>query len=146
MAVARPLSAPLPSVLPHPPTTRSEAFPRFLVSEFIAFFAVLRQVEPGALVLFAQPEPYCLIHDEQDDQGTHNGQGPCDGYANRLVQYLPRIPFEHACCLTCPQDGVDGAAGEFSGQQCSDRSTGAMNTKGVERIVISERGLHLNHH
>jgi hypothetical protein len=44
------------------------------------------------------------------------------------------------------ENRIHAAAGEYAGQQSSDRSTCAMHSESIERIVISKVRLYLGNH
>ena len=43
-------------------------------------------------------------------------------------------------------DGIDGRRGEDAGEHRSQRAARAMHAKGVKRVVVAEKALHLEDH
>src|ERR1700761_4215721 len=107
---------------------------------------MLRQVETRALVFFTYPKPNDLIHNEEDNQRSDDGERPGHSYAYSLIDYLALVALQQSGCLTRSEDGIDGAAGKDTGQQRPNVSSGAVHAESIERVVITKDCLHLDHH
>src|SRR5271156_4169045 len=116
------------------------------VRPVVPLFAVLRKIQALLFILCTHSKPNRLIYDEQDDQGSHNGQSPRDGHADRLVQYLVAVAFEHSGGLACAEGGVDDAVGEDACEQRAEGTARAVYAKRIERVVIAEDGFDLDDH
>src|SRR5215469_2831085 len=127
--------------------------PRLYSSRYlpgISLFAVLGQIEALNLFLFRHPQPDDEIYNLENDERTHDRKHPRDYNAHELIEQLMSIPFEQARCQRIPlrifEDRVHSRGGENTGQQRAQRSACAMDTEGVEAVIVSESSLHLGNH
>src|SRR5439155_22647172 len=65
---------------------------------------------------------------------------------NNLVADLSPMSIDRAYCLASAEDGVNGLRGEDPGKQRADCAACTVDTKCIERVVISEDRLDFRHH
>src|SRR5579862_4578334 len=99
---------------------------------------MLREVETLRLVLGRETKSDHLVHDEEQHQRADDGDAPGDRDTRCLIADLAPVTVDAAGGNALAECGIDGLRGENSGEQRTDGSAGAVDTEGIERIVIAE--------
>src|SRR5712692_2572685 len=95
---------------------------------------VLREVEPGHLVLFGHPEPDQSVDDFQDDRGPHDREHVRRQDGDDLDPDLARVAEEQPVVAAF----VDRLGGEEPRGQRSPGSAHRVHADDVERVIIAE--------
>ena len=107
---------------------------------------MLREVEAGGFVLGGNAQADDLVHEEEQNQRTHDGDGPRNGDAGGLVEQLMPVAIHSAGGDSLTEGRVNGLGGEQAGEQRTHRSACAVHTEGVEGVVVAQAALDLEDH
>src|SRR5579862_3228275 len=114
--------------------------------EVIGLFAVLRDVQTFDFLYFAHAHAGNHIRYFEKDNGADDGEAPGNQYADELVAELTPVAVKSADGFACAEDGIDDLLREDSGQESADGAASAVNTEGVEGVVVAEDRFYLGHH
>ena len=99
-------------------------------------------IEPLHFLIFGDAKADGGIHDLEDHQGSYDTEAPGDGNADSLIEHLAGVAVDQAEGLSFAggvfERVVDGIGGEDAGEDCADRSARAVDTEGIEGIVVAE--------
>lgn len=105
----------------------------------IALFTVIRNVQAYAFLFFGRPQSNDGLDEICDYRGAENGDN--QRYTNRFEllkhEWLSDRVF-HVILEVCGKVGIGGVPRQNSGQERANSAPDGVNTKGIERIVITE--------
>src|SRR6185369_1329575 len=105
--------------------------------EVIAFFAVHAQVETFDLILFAGAHAGHRVAHFENNPCADNRESPGDGGADQVVENLAGVAIYQAHGLAHAQI-VNFFGGENAGENGSHGASDAVDSEGIERVVIAE--------
>src|SRR3990172_12374293 len=107
--------------------------------QVVRFLTMLAFVEPDHFLFSICPDPDYRLDDHKDhechDTAVYNG----DAHGDQLCPELARIAVQKAF------GPVYGRIGKNACQDRADSPADAVNAERVERVIIAERGLELDH-